>query len=206
MTRSGIHPLHARTAYSEAQEGIKNRRCSQCGGWPCECPCPVCNQHPCECEQVLFPTNDIKLLGIDATPVLDGGHVGAEKVIEHYVRYAVTITQQSDAHRHFNHTQLGHALQQFVRLQQNGQRQAPATAHQANPAAERDLMRRRINRHIKQLAFHLYNKDFAKAYYIEIEDPFRTKFTVITNTWTVDQLRQVADRLERRIMEVFRNG
>ncbi len=196
----------AERLYNEAQEGIKDRRCSQCGGWPCECPCGECGEHPCVCEQVLFPTKDIKLLGMDATPVLDGGHVGNDKVTEHYVRYAVTITQQSDAHRHFNHTQLGHALQQFVQLQQNGQSETTTTAPQVNPAVQRDTMRRRINRHVRQLAYHHYNKDYAKAYHTEIEIPFRTKFTVITSTWTVDQLREVADRLERRVMEVFRGG
>lgn len=196
----------AERLYSEAQEGIKDRRCSQCGGWPCECPCGECGEHPCVCEQVLFPTTELKLLGIDATPVLDGGHVGPDKVTEHYVRYAVTITQQNDAHRHFNHTQLGHALQQFVQLQQNGARQAPVAPAQPNAAAEREKLIRLINRHVKRLAYHHYHKEYARAYHVEIELPFREKLSVIKNTWTVDKLRQVADRLERRIMEVFRNG
>jgi len=43
-----------------------DRRCKECDGWPCECPCPECGQHPCECEQLLFPTNELKLVGIDA--------------------------------------------------------------------------------------------------------------------------------------------
>ena len=67
-------------------------------------------------------------------------------------------------------------------------------------------MRRRINRHVRQLAHQLYDKEFQKAYYHEIEVPFRTKFKSIVNTWTVDKLREVSDRLERRIMQVFRNG
>jgi superfamily II DNA or RNA helicase len=196
----------AERLYSEAQEGVRDRRCGECGGWPCECACPECGQHPCECAQLLFPTNELKLIGLDATPQLDGGHVGADKVTEHYVRYAITITQESDAHSHYNHTQLGHALQRFVQLQQQSLQQTKPAPRQANPAVERELMRRRINRYVRQLAFQLYDKEFQKAYYHEIEVPFRTKFKVIINTWTVDKLREVADRLERRIMQVFRNG
>jgi hypothetical protein len=67
-------------------------------------------------------------------------------------------------------------------------------------------MRRHTNRHIRQLAYQVYHEDFQKAYHQEIEVPFREKFTVMFSTWTVDQLRQVADRLEKRIMQVFRNG
>lgn len=196
----------AETLYSEAQEGIRDRRCQECGGWPCECACSECGQYPCECEEVLFPTNELKLIGIDATPQLDGGHVGADKVTEHYVRYALTITQENDALRHSNHTQLGYAFQRFMQLQHEGLQQTKAAPRQTNPAVERELMRRRINRHVKRLAFQLYDKEFSKAYYNEIEVPFRTKFKVIKNTWTVDQLREVADRLERRVMQVFRNG
>jgi superfamily II DNA or RNA helicase len=196
----------AETLYSEAQEGIRDRRCKDCGGWPCECPCPECGQQPCECERVLFPTNEIKLIGLDATPRLDGGHVGPDKVTEHYVRYAITITQESDAHRHSNHTQLGHALQRFMQLHQQGLQQTKPTVRQTNPAVERELMRRRVNRHVRQLAYRRYDKDYQKAYVQEIEVPFRTKFKVIINTWPVDKLREVADRLEKRIMHEFRNA
>lgn len=196
----------AEDLYKEAQEGIRDRRCKECGGWPCECPCSECGQYPCECQQVLFPTNELKLIGIDATPQLDGGHVGADKVTEHYVRYAITITQENDALRHSNHTQLGFAFQRFMELHQQGLQQTTQAPRQINPAVERELMRRRINRHVKRLAFQLYNKDFQKAYHQEIEVPFRTKFKVIVNTWTVDKLREVADLLERRVMQVFRNA
>ena len=196
----------AERLYSEAQEGIIDRRCKQCGEWPCVCPCYECNMHPCECDKVLFPTNELKLLGIDATPIMDGGHVGPDKVTEHYVRYAITITEENEAHRHVNHTQLGHMLQRFVQLQQNGQGQAQPLARQTNPAVERDLMRRRINRRVKQLAYQIYDKDWPKAYYHEIESPFQAKFKEIINTWSVDKLRQVEDRLERRVVEVFRRA
>ncbi len=67
-------------------------------------------------------------------------------------------------------------------------------------------MRRRINRRVKQLAFEIYDKNFGRAYHQEIEVPFRTSLRVILDTWTVDKLRQVEDRLERRIVEVFRRG
>jgi superfamily II DNA or RNA helicase len=201
----------AERLYTEAQEGIRDRRCHACGEWPCECPCPDCGKHPCECTQSLFPTQEPMLLAIDATPMLDGGHVGADHVPERYVGYAIRITQENDAHRHANHTQLGHALKRFMEMQQQDSRPRPSqpsapAAPTINPGAEREKFRRRINRHVKQLAVHVHDKDFAKAYYHEIQVPFRVKLSVILNTWSVDKLRQVADRLERRIVEVFRRG
>jgi hypothetical protein len=196
----------AERLYTEAQEGIRDRRCQQCGEWPCECPCPGCGKHPCECHQSLFEMREPVLLAIDATPILDGGHVGADHVPERFVGYAIRITQESDAHRHFNHTQLGYALQRFEQMKKDAQPQPAAAPLQTNPGAEREKLRRRINRHVRQLAFHVHQKDYAKAYHEEIEGPFSVKFTEIINTWSVDKLRQVADRLERRIVEVFRRG
>jgi len=195
----------AERLYSEAQEGVRNRRCPHCGEWPCVCPCPECGKYPCECGETLFQLRQPMIMAIDATPMLDGGHVGAEHVTELYVGYAMRIAKDNEAHRHSNHTQLGHALQQFVKLQQVRQ-QAPAVKAEINPGVEREKLRRQINRRIRQLAFDAYQKDFAKAYYQEIQVPFHEQFKVILNTWTVDKLRQVADRLERRIVEVFRRA
>jgi hypothetical protein len=197
--------------YSEAQEGVRDRRCPYCGGWPCECPCDKCGENPCQCEKTLFPLGELKLLGIDATPYLDGGNVGQPRVIEHYVRYAVTVKGQSPALAHYDNVQFGHALQLFAQqLQQDGQgqgqRQVTAPVPQINPGVEREKMRRRINRRVKQLAYKVYDQDFGKAYHQEIEIPFHASLSVIRNTWSVDKLRQVEERLEQRIIEVFRHG
>ena len=194
--------------YSEAQEGIRDRRCKMCGEWPCTCPCPNCGKHPCECEQTLFSVRQPVLIAIDATPVLDGGHVGSEHVTEMYVGYAMRIAQESEAHRHSNQTQLGHALQQFVKYQQQQQsaRTETAVGEGTAPVAEREKLRRQINRRVKQLAIGYYKRDFANAYYEEIQKPFHEPLTVILNTWGIDKLRQVADRLERRIVELFRHA
>jgi superfamily II DNA or RNA helicase len=198
----------AESLYSEAQEGIRDRRCRQCGEWPCECPCGDCGKHPCECNKFLFPIHEQVVMAIDAKPILDGGHVGAEHVKELFVGYAIRITEENDAHRHANHTQLGHALQRFMQMQKEAQQrpQSPASEPTVNPGLERDQMRRRINRMVRQLAKNVYNNDYAKAYHQEIEIPFRTTFKVIINTWSVDKLRQVDDRLERRMVEAFRHG
>jgi superfamily II DNA or RNA helicase len=198
---------YAERLYSEAQEGIINRRCAQCGEWPCQCPCPDCGNHPCDCDQWLFPQREPMLLAIDATPVADGGHVGEDHVPEYYVGYAVRISQENDAHRHANHTQLGHAFQRFVQMQQQANQQQPqASAPEINPGMEREKLRRSINRYVRRLAYSIYEKDFQKAYVQEIETPFHAKFKEIINTWGVDKLRQVNDALERRIVEVFRRG
>ena len=148
------------------------------------------------------------VMAFDATPILDGGHVGTEHVKELFVGYAVRITQENDAHRHANHTQLGHALQRFMQMQKESlqQPQEAAATPPINPGMERDQMRRRINRRVRQLARNVYQNDYAQAYHQEIEGPFGAKFSVILNTWTVDKLRQVDDRLERRVLEVFRHG
>jgi len=197
----------AERLYTEAQEGVRDRRCQECGSWPCECPCPDCGQFPCECRDVLYNLREVKLLGIDATPVLDGGHVGEQHVTEHYVRYAITIKQQSEVLKHSNDTQLGHAFQLFAQqLRQDGQRPPATPTVQLNPAVEREKIGRRINRWVRQLAYEVYHKDFAKAFHQEIEIPFHEKLTVMLNTWTVDKLRQVEDRMQRRIVEVFRRG
>ena len=202
----------ASAMYSEAQEGVRDRRCSECDSWPCVCTCVQCGKEPCECGEMLFPTNEVKLLAIDATPVPDGGHIGTEKVTEHYVRYAISITQDSESLRHFNHVQLGHALQKFVQLQEKQKLTlttkavTPQPAPQVNPAAERDRLRRRINRRVHQMAVEFYAKDYAKAYYQEVQVPFGTSLKVILNTWPVDKLREVDDRMERRLMERFRRG
>ncbi len=198
----------AESLYTEAQEGIRDRRCPQCGEWPCDCPCPDCGKpkSECDCVPMLFPQEPI-IMALDARPILDGGNVGAEHVKELLVGYAYRITQESDVHRHANVVQLGHALKRFMQMQKEPQQalQAPA-APQTNPGAEREKLRRLINRHVRRLALHVYNKDFAVAYYREIEQRFQQKLVVILNTWTVDKLRQVADHLERRIVEVFRRG
>lgn len=40
--------------------------------------------------------------------------------------------------------------------------------------------------------------------YVEI--PFREKFKVIIETWSIDRLREVDDRLQKRVLEAYRNG
>jgi hypothetical protein len=198
----------AQRLYGEAQEGIRDRRCQQCGEWPCQCPCPDCAMHPCICPDSAGPLFDKEpvVLAIDAIPVLDGGHLGPDHVGESFVALAYRISQQYEGHRHANHTQLGHAIQVALRMQQQqeGNRQAQTGASQFNPGVERERLRRQINRHVRRLAINLYEKDYATAYRLEVETPFGAKFSEIINTWGVDRLREVADRLERRIVEVFR--
>lgn len=197
----------AERIYSEAKEGIRDRRCKTCGEWPCACPCQNCGKHPCECPKVsCLPWELPNVTAIDAIPILDGGHIGAEHVLERFVVYATKIAAATEALRHSNPTQLGYALQNFVSMQQEENNHPPAGSAGSNPAAEREKLVRQITRHIRRLAVHFYDKDYAKAYIKEIQAPFGAAMSVIQNTWTVDKLRDVADRLERRVLEVFRDA
>lgn len=199
----------AERLYSEAQEGVHDRTCPVCGGWPCVCPCPRCGQRPCVCVKDRTPRDLPSLIGIDATPVLDGGHVGEDHVAELYVRYAGEIAKTSEAHRHTNHVQMGHALYQFVKLQAEGNREkpsAPAGAAQPNAAAEREWLRKKINKYARKLAFDVYGQDYKRAWHEEVEVPFHAPFKTILNTWRVERLKEVADRLERRVRETLRRG
>lgn len=202
----------ARRLYSEAQEGIKDRRCKKCGEWPCACPCPVCGEPKSQCKCYIPgpppPLVPPDILGINATPILDGGYVGDEHVQEPYVVAATHIAAATEALRHSNPTQLGYALQRFMSMQQQQQPAGPGSGSPAGPSPgqERERLIRQITRNVRRLAIRLHNKDFGAAYTQEIIKPFGSPMLVIQNTWGVDKLRQVADRLERRIMEVFRDA
>lgn len=60
------------------------------------------------------------MIGIDAVPVNDGGHVGEDHVKEIFVNFAQRIALTNPAHSHSNHVQVGHMLQQFVKMQEAG--------------------------------------------------------------------------------------
>jgi superfamily II DNA or RNA helicase len=195
-----------KTLYAEAEEGIRDRRCAICEQYPCRCPCEQCgNPRPCGCRNTLFPEEN-PIMGVDATPVRDGGHFGADKVMEEMVRLADQIKELYEVHRAGNSVQMGHMLQAAKLLERNGTQAQMSPTPPYNPVAERDKLRRLINRHVRRLAIHVYKKDFKKAYYQEIERHFNEKFAVIVGTWGVDKLRPVADRLDKRILEVFRRG
>jgi superfamily II DNA or RNA helicase len=202
---------YAKRLYEEAQEGIRNRRCPECshfpcicpctncGQRPCVCPCPHCGQRPCVCEREL-PT----VIALDAQPVLDGGHLGQDHVIEHYVGLAEIITKSNVAHQHLNTVQLGHVLQTFHKMQQNPNREEeqPAT----NPGVEREKFSEEITRTTKRLAIILYDRNYQTAFVEEIEVPFGTTWKIIKNTWSVEQLDKVAQRLRTRLREALRHG
>jgi hypothetical protein len=129
--------------------------------------------------------------------------MATDRVTEHYRREALTLIQSDPVGGPYsNDVQIGRLLQMYDRKKAIAAQSQPLR----NPTEERDRMGRKINRSIRKLAIDVYKEDFAKAFYEEIEKPFRTKFKVILNTWTVDRLREVYERLERRIIQVHRNG
>lgn len=101
--------------------------------------CAICGKNPSECPRAISPIRPPEFLALDATPILDGGHVGAEHVSELYLGYAMRITEESDSPPSFKHTQLAHALQLFVKYQQE---QQAAEAPLEIPGAEREKLRR----------------------------------------------------------------
>ena len=197
--------------YAEAQEGIRNRRCPECGYFPCICPCVDCGQHPCICpcprcgqRPCVCEPLEKRVVAIDAEPLLDGGHLGEEHVIEHYVGLAATITQNTIAHKHLNHVQVGHLLQRYEQTRHAPQGEGEIVP--VNPGVERERLGLEINRLTRRLAVEVYDKDYASAYYREIEIPFGASWKVIQNTWNVEKLREVEQRLKIRLMEALRHG
>ncbi len=191
----------AEQLWSEAQEGIKDRRCKTCGGIPCECPCEKCGQYPCICPPEADNTSD-PLQSIDVVPLLDGGRMGSDDVHEDYVSAATTIATQKLEHIHANVVQLGHALQYFDRQIRALKEHAIGT----NPVAERERIGRKINRQVRRLAILKYHKKFQDAFYHEINVPFKESLQVILNTWSIDRLRDVEDRIEARLTEELRRA
>jgi hypothetical protein len=193
----------AEALWGEAQEGLRDRRCKKCGEDPCVCPaCKKCGQKPCQCDKTLFPGMTTPV-GLDSMPMDDGGHMATDRVTEYYRREAFTLIRNDPIGGPYsNDVQIGRLLQMYDR----NKAIAAQTQPLANPTEERERMRRKINRSIRKLAIDRHGGEFAKTYYEEIERPFRAKFKVILSTWTVERLREVCERLERRIIEVHRNG
>ncbi len=182
----------AERLWTEAQAGIQQRL---------ERICETCGKKPCECEPKLFPDPQT-IWGLEHTPALDGGHMAFQGVSEIYVQAATQIIAQQPEHQHANRVQVAALLQAYDRNRSLAQG-LPVT----NPAEERERLRRKINRLINRLANDVYKKQYQTAYYEEIEKPFGgVKFKEILNNWPVDRLREVYERLERRITKGYRGG
>lgn len=194
---------YATHLYDEAQEGIQNKRCPVCGQWPCICPCAICGEFPCicpcpECGQKPCvcpprPPKPIVIEGISAIPILDGGSIGNNRISESNVSDARQITTTHVAFVHFNEVLLGGILKQYDSMKK-AQPEEPA----ATPPQEREQLRQKINRIIKKKAIDRYDRDYPRAYYHEIQVPFRSPLTVILNTWPIERLRDVLTYLERQ--------
>ena len=200
----------AERLYDEARQGENVRKrlpCPVCGQYPCVCPCPECGERPCVClcpwcgeRPCVCPPVPPEIIVMDTTPVLDGGQVGSDHVIEQYAEYAARIAEENEAHRHLNKIKTGHVLQQYDKMR----KQSGVAAPVANPVLKREELRRKINKRIKRMALQSYEGKFKEVWYREVELPFKTPFRVILNTWTVEQLQNVLDRLEQRIGEMSR--
>ena len=194
--------------YSEAQEGIRNRRCPECGKYPCICPCPRCEQRPCICpcsrcgqRPCVCEHDDPRIIATDAQPLLDGGHVGSDHVLEYFVDYAAQAAKANVAHRHLNPVQTGLLLQQFANTQ--GMPQASRPEATPNPNLEHEALCSEIETNVKRLGIHVYERDFRGAFNNEIKLPFGAHWKIIKNTWSLEKLRRVAVRIRQRTIEVF---
>jgi len=188
----------------EALLGLRDLACGKCGQYPCVCVCLQCCQCPCVCPPPDGPPGppgpDFEIL--QATPIGGGGSVSSDEVNEAMITIARAVMQRSAHHAHANDVQLAHALMLGFPMfgGQRDQHEGPTHLELLNHA------RRRVNRLINRLAGKVYGGDFQKCWVECLMKPYGVDWTTIKNTWTVNQIDQLADKLEERLVEAFKNG
>jgi hypothetical protein len=83
----------------------------------------------------------------------------------------------------------------------SGQQQADDT-----PLQKLNKARSRINRLINKLAGKVYGGDFKSCWTEELIRPYGVSWAVIKNTWTIQELDRLGNRLEERLTAAFKNG
>lgn len=183
----------------EALQGLRDLTCKHCGQYPCVC--------------ILEPDGLTGMDGADrpdgpdfeilqATPVGGGGSVSSDEVNEAMITIARAVMQRSAHHAWANDVQLAHALMLGFPMfgDQQDKHDGPTHLELLNHA------RRRVNRLINRLAGKVYAGDFQKCWVECLMRPFGVDWTTVKNTWTVNQIEQLADKLEERLVEAFKNG
>ena len=112
--------------------------------------------------------------------------------------------QKSVFHRHANDIQLANALSLGFPMMTAASDQ---TADKPLTQLERlNNARRRVNRLMQRIAGKLYDGNFQQCWVEELMKPYRADWTTVKNTWTLFQIEELAEKLEARLVEAFKNG
>jgi superfamily II DNA or RNA helicase len=179
--------------WDEAKEGVRLRLCRDCGMWPCIC------------IRCFPPKPGIlpNIIGLDATPVPDGGCLAAGQVEDEFIRRAVHIIKTCIDHAGCNPVQVGHLIKLI-----SGGNLEQSSGIDIDPTAERERLCRRVVRAVKNLAYRRYQASargqeaFSEAWTAEITSPFKESWTTIRSTWALDRIREVVEHLDQRLTEV----
>jgi superfamily II DNA or RNA helicase len=198
----------------EALQGLRDMRCKECGQYPCMCNrtcekclrdpciclCETCGQYPCECI-VCKPENTFSVLA--ATPFGAGGSLSQDEVEEYWLVRAVQVIEKYPQHSHANPVQLAHAMSLAFQMKQEPEQEKPL---QETYLTSLNNVRSRVVRLIQKLAAKAYGFNFQRCWTEEFMIPFKSDWDTAKNTWTVFELEQLANRLEERLLEAYKNG
>lgn len=188
---------------AESLAGIHDRKCPQCGQWPCVCPCPVCGEYPCVCIKEGPPTpQGFGIEALDHLPFRDGGGIDGNKVKEESMQMAAYFIRSKLHMMHSNLVQIGDLIQQFNSMMS----EASSEAVKQSPMQRREGLRRKVNRLVGKLVGKKYDGDFGKCYKLEVERRFGAPWRDILNTWSVDELEYVATELKNALVEAMNHG
>lgn len=181
----------------EALQGLRQLECKDCGQYPCVCPVPETPSGESGNGSSL-PEFEI----LQATPIGGGGSVSSDEVNEAMITIARAVMQRSAHHAHANDVQLAHALMLGFPMVASNDESRPHKSH----LETLDQARKRVNRLINKLAGKVYAGDFQKCWVECLMRPYGVDWTTVKNCWTVNQIEQLADKLEERLVEAFKNG
>ena len=194
----------AKNMENEALTGIRDWECEECGKYPCECVCKNCGNEPCTCTGGGGPEGPAPT-GFDVieTNVADaGGSVSDDDVSESFITIAKAIAQRSPHHMHSNLVHLAHALEMaYPMAGKTEESESPNS-----PMQKLKLARSRVNRLISKLTGKLYDGDFQACWFNELMKPTGSDWQTIKNTWNLQQLEGLGNRLEERLVQAYKNG
>jgi superfamily II DNA or RNA helicase len=179
----------------ESQQGMIDRRCRDCGQYPCECDCHRCGHSPCVCSdggvRESLPGDEFEVL--ETVPVAAGGAVSGDHVGEHWIAVAEKIREQHAQHSHANPVQLAHAIQAANAM-------GPAAI--AEEHSEQTIVQRRSRAKerakflLNKAAKCFYNGDFASAWYALMIKPHGIDWTTAQEVWSVDEIEKWSKKIE----------
>jgi hypothetical protein len=160
----------------EADGGVGEKQCTQCGCSPCEC---------------------YEIIGSDHGA--NGGQIGGENVQERFIRRAKVICDSSSTHQHANVVQLADVLQRDAAL---GELPLDINLEDCKELAIRNI-RNAVERIARRLyAGDLSAAYRCELHQLHDVDSLET----IRSTWRLEQIEQLAGLLRQRLREVLIHG